>query len=132
MSAKRESLRSSLGRVRGLGSAKGGTEHWWLQRLTAIMLVPLSLYVLVTFFTYAVFGGYAGAIYWLRSPFAATLVILFLAIGFHHAASGVQVVIEDYVHCEAVKLVSVILVKFFAAAFAILGILATVKILFGV
>jgi len=131
MKNKTPSLRSSLGRVRGLGSAKGGTEHWWLQRLTALALIPLTLYVLNGFFTYVVFGNYSGAVYWLHSPFSATAVILLLAVGFHHAASGVQVVIEDYVHCECAKLFGVITVKFLATAFAVLGILATLKILFG-
>jgi succinate dehydrogenase / fumarate reductase membrane anchor subunit len=126
------SLRNPLARVRGLGSARHGTEHWWIQRLTALALIPLTLFVLNGFFTYVVFGNYDGAVYWLHSPFSATFVILFVAVGFHHAASGLQVVIEDYVRCECAKLTSVITVKFLCVAFALLGILATVKILFGV
>jgi succinate dehydrogenase / fumarate reductase membrane anchor subunit len=132
MKTKTPSLRSPLARVRSLGSAGRGTEHWWLQRLTAIALIPLSLFVIVTFYMYVVEGTYDGAVYWLRSPFAATFVILFLAVGFHHAASGLQVVIEDYVHCECAKLTSLIVVKFLAVVFALLGILSTVKILLGV
>lgn len=132
MKNKTPSLRTPLARVRSLGSAKDGTEHWWLQRLTAIALIPLTLFVLNGFFTYVVFGTYDGAVYWLRSPFSATLVILFVGVGFHHASSGLQVVIEDYIHCECAKLTAIIAVKFLSVTFALLGILATVKILFGV
>jgi succinate dehydrogenase / fumarate reductase membrane anchor subunit len=131
MNSKGKSLRSPLGRVRGLGSAKNGSEHWWLQRLTSLALIPLSIYPVAMFFIYAVFGGYEGAHTWVKSLYAATALILFLAVGFHHAASGLQVVIEDYVHGETPKLFAVILVKFIAAAFAILGILAVLKILLG-
>lgn len=132
MSKKIPSLRSPLARVRGLGSAGHGTEHWWVQRLTALALIPLSLYVTATFFIYVVYGGYDGAVYWLRSPLNSAFVILFVLVGFHHAASGLQVVIEDYVHCECAKLASIVVVKFIAAFFALLGVLAAVKVLFGV
>jgi succinate dehydrogenase / fumarate reductase membrane anchor subunit len=126
------SFRSPLNRVRSLGPAHHGTGHWWMQRLTALALIPLTLYVLNGFFTYVVFGNYESAVYWLRSPFSSTFVILLIAVGFHHAASGLQVVIEDYIHCECAKLASIIAVKFLAVAFALLGILAAIKILFGV
>lgn len=132
MNKKTGSLRSPLGRVRALGSAGHGTEHWWMLRLTSLALVPLSVYFIATFFMFAIDGGYDGAVHWLRSPFAATLMILFLAAGFHHAANGLQVVIEDYVHNECAKMAVIIAVKFIAVAFAVLGILATVKVLFGV
>jgi succinate dehydrogenase / fumarate reductase membrane anchor subunit len=127
------SMKSALGRVRGLGSARAGTEHWWMQRLTSLALIPLSLILMGSFFNAAVFGnGYADTVAWLHRPWGAGTVLLFLAVGFHHAASGTQVVIEDYVHCECMKLASVITVKFAAAAFAVIGILAAGKIFFGV
>lgn len=127
-----KSLRSNLGRVRGLGSAGHGTEHWWLLRVTSFILIPLSLYVIGNFFVSVIGGGYSDAILWLRSPFSATLVILFLGVAFHHAANGLQVVIEDYIHCEGLKLITLVIIKFLCAALAILGTLATVKVLFGV
>jgi succinate dehydrogenase / fumarate reductase membrane anchor subunit len=126
------SLRSPLGKVRGLGAAHHGTGHWFSQRITAIALIPLSIYVIYSFFGAVVFGDYQSAVDWLRSPFAATFVILFIAVGFHHANAGLQVVIEDYIHCECAKLTSIIAVKFLAVIFVVLGTLATVKILFGV
>jgi succinate dehydrogenase / fumarate reductase, membrane anchor subunit len=125
------SFRSLLGRTRGLGSAKGGTHHWWMQRVTALALIPLTFIFLRGFFGHAVMEGYVGALTWLHSPFAATGVVLLLIAGFYHAVLGLQVVIEDYVHCEVMKMCSVIVVKFAAAVFAVLGILATGKVFFG-
>jgi succinate dehydrogenase / fumarate reductase membrane anchor subunit len=126
------SFRSPLNRVRGYGSAKAGTHHWYMQRVTAVGLVLLALYPIIGFFIYAVYGGRAGALEWLQSPFAAAGVILFLIAGFYHAALGMQVVIEDYIHGHIAKTVSIYTVKFGAAAFAILGIIATLKITLGV
>ena len=127
-----KSLQSPLGRVRSLGSAGNGTEHWLLLRLTSIVLVPLSIYFVASFYIHVVDGGYEDAVYWLRSPFTSTFLILFLAITFHHAANGLQVVIEDYIHCSALKLASVVVIKSVCSALALLGILAAIKVLFGV
>jgi succinate dehydrogenase / fumarate reductase, membrane anchor subunit len=127
-----KSLRSPMAEVRGMGSARHGTSHWWMQRMTALALIPLTFYVISNLLSHVVPNGYDGAVQWLRNPISATFVILALAAGFHHAASGVQVVIEDYVHCECSKLALVILTKFICAAFALLGIVSTAKILFGV
>jgi succinate dehydrogenase / fumarate reductase, membrane anchor subunit len=126
------SFRSTLGRVRSLGSAKAGTHHWYLMRITSVALLVLAIYPVFGFFIYAVYGGHAGAVEWLKSPLAATGVILFLIAGFHHAANGLQTVIEDYIHCECAKPVLIFSIKFLAAAFAILGILATLKVTLGV
>jgi succinate dehydrogenase / fumarate reductase membrane anchor subunit len=113
-----------------LGSAKEGAEHWWQQRVSAIAIVLLSLYVVSNFFGSVAFGSYDDAIEWLSSPFSATLVILFIAAAFYHAALGLQVVVEDYVHGEAKKIVLLLLSKFLCVTFAVLGILSVVKILF--
>jgi succinate dehydrogenase / fumarate reductase membrane anchor subunit len=126
---KTPSYRSDLGRVRGLGSAKHGTGHWWALRLTSLALIPLSLWFIVSLIG-VMRGDYMGARQWLHSPVNATLMILLLAVGFHHAANGVQVVIEDYVHREAVKNASIIIVKFVSALLALAGIVATLRILF--
>lgn len=126
----KKSLRTPRGQVSGLGSAKHGTEHWWQQRTTAIAIVLLSLYLITTFAQYVVFGNYTSATDWLASPFAATFVILFILAAFYHAVLGIQVVIEDYVHTESLKIVSILAVKFIAFSFAVLGTLSTVKVLF--
>ena len=133
MSGKKQpGFRTTLGRIRGLGAAQSGSHHWYLMRVTSVMLLLLALYPVFGFFIYAVYGGRAGALEWLRSPLAATGVILFLIAGFHHAANGLQVVIEDYIHCSCAKPVLLFVIKFLAAACAILGILATLKIALGV
>ena len=87
-------LRSSLGRARGLGSAKEGVQHWWVQRMTALALVPLCLWFVASIV------GLAGApreevVAWIGRPVPATLLLLLVAAGFHHSQLGLQVVIED-------------------------------------
>ena len=98
-SASIRSLRSPLGRVRGMGSAKGGTHHWWMQRVTFIALLPLSIWLI---FSLAGLAGaeYAVVLEWIGNTFNAVLLLAFLTAAFHHAAAGLQVVIEDYVRSE--------------------------------
>ena len=98
-SASIRSLRSPLGRVRGMGSAKGGTHHWWMQRVTSIALLPLSIWLI---FSLAGLAGaeYAVVLEWIGNTFNAVLLLAFLTAAFHHAAAGLQVVIEDYVRGE--------------------------------
>jgi len=125
-------FRSTLGRVRGLGSAKSGTHEWYMMRLTALAIVLLASCPVFGLFAYAAHDGREGALHWLKSPFAATGIILFLIVGFHHAAAGLQVIIEDYVHCKCAKSAALFFVKSFFALFAVLGIVATLKIALGV
>ena len=135
MTGKTKIMRSPLGRVRGLGSAHAGTHHWWMQRLTSLALIPLSIWFIVTFLCHALSGDYAETIHWLRNPFAATAMILLIGVGCYHAAGGLQVVLEDYVHTDSHdgwRFFWIIVTKFVAAALALLGSLTTAKILFGV
>ena len=126
----RKSYRTPLARARSLGSARHGTEAWGKLRLTALALVPLALYFIVAFFANAVFkGGYAASVEWLRSPLTATLMIMTVAAGFHHAASGLHEVIEDYIHIEGLKLFLQLFVKFAAAFLGLAGVLSVLKIL---
>ena len=127
-----KSLRSPLGKVRGLGSAKEGTGSWLSLRMTALALIPLTLYVLIGFFNNAMSGGYSGAVSWLQSPLSSTFTILLLLAGLHHAAAGMREVIEDYIHHEGARIASVFTVNFIAAALAVLGTLSVAKIFFGV
>ncbi len=120
--------RSELGRVRGLGSAKEGVQHWWVQRLTAIALVPLSLWFLAS--VLALLGGERAALVaWLSSPFSAGVMILFLLATFWHALLGLQVVIEDYVHHEGRKLATLLLVKGLVLLLAAASVAAVVKLM---
>lgn len=130
MASNSKTLRSPLQIARGLGSAKHGTEHWWHQRLTAIALVPLTVW-----FVFGVIrhlgADHAAFIAWMKSPFSAVMMILTAVVTFHHAQSGLQVVIEDYVHAEWQKLALIVAVKFLSFALAAACVLAVVKIFIG-
>ncbi len=124
------SMRTPLARVRGLGSAKEGVHHWWAQRLTALALVPLTLWFVVSVAGLAGMD-HAAAVAWIGSPAVTVLLVLLVTATFWHAQLGVQVVIEDYVHREAVKLVALIAVKFAAVLLAIASIFAVLRLAFG-
>jgi len=123
-------LRSPLGRVRGLGSAKEGVHHWWAQRVTAIALIPLTIWIV-----YSILGmadaTYVEFVSWLRNPIEATLLILTVAVTFHHAQLGMQVVIEDYISGHALRLATLLIVKFLCAALAALCIVSILIVAFG-
>ena len=99
-----------LGRARGLGSAKHGVQHWWAQRVSAVALIPLTLW-----FVYSVVhltgADQSIVLTWLHKPASAILMSLFVVATFYHLALGLQVVIEDYVHREGVKVTSLLLIK---------------------
>ena len=123
-------LRSDLGRVRGLGSAKGGTSHWWAQRVTAVALVPLSIW-----FVFSVVNLVGvdkdGFKVWLNGPGSFVLMTLFLIALFYHMQLGLQVVIEDYVHNERNKVISLVLNKLLAVFLVVASITALMRIAFG-
>ena len=123
------SLRTDLGRVRGLGSAKEGAAHWWAQRLTAVALIPLVLWLVGSIVELA--GADIVAVEsWIADPIVAVLLVLLLGTAFHHAQLGLRVVIEDYVHAEGLKIFSIVLVKFLAVALGASSIFAVLKIAF--
>ncbi|WP_292997587.1 succinate dehydrogenase, hydrophobic membrane anchor protein [Nevskia sp.] len=124
------SLRSPLSQARGLGSAKEGVGHWWMQRMTAIALIPLSLWFVFSVARFPLLD-YATMIAWIKSPLVAVALVLYFAAMFYHAALGVQVVIEDYVGNEGVKLVSIVLSKFALFAFGAAAVFAVLKIALG-
>ena len=121
------SLRSPLGHARGLGSAKEGVQHFWAQRLTAVALVPLTLWFVFSIAQISA-ASYTGVIHWVRTPTVAVTLVLFLTALLYHSALGVQVVIEDYVHHEGVKLASLVLMKFAHIAVAVASIFAVLKV----
>ena len=123
-------MRSPLGLALGLGSARDGVEHWRLQRVTAIALVPLTVWFAASLMARAG-NDYAAFIAWLRMPFATILMVLLLITLFYHTALGLQVVIEDYVH-SGMKIPALLSVRFGCFALAVAGIFATLRVAFGV
>ena len=123
-------LRSDLGRVRGLGSAKEGVGHWWAQRLTAVALVPLGLWFVFSAVSLAG-ADLAGFIDWIDAPGHLVLMILFVGVLFYHMQLGIQVVVEDYVHTESTKTVVLILNKFVAIFCGVSCIVALLRVAFG-
>jgi succinate dehydrogenase / fumarate reductase membrane anchor subunit len=123
-------MRSPLGRAIGLGSAKEGVEHWWMQRITAVALVPLILW-----FAIAVIGLVGADLEtvqnWVGRPLPAILLVLLLIASFYHMSLGLQVVIEDYVHTEPAKLGLVIAIRLLCFAFAVAGIFAVLSMALG-
>jgi len=122
-------LRSQLGQVRGLGSAKEGVQHFWHQRLTALALIPLTVWFAVSVILLA---GSDLAAYraWIALPGNTTLMIVLIAMVFYHGALGLQVVIEDYVHGEGAKLVSLLVTKFAALLLAVFCVVAVLRVAF--
>lgn len=120
-------LRSPLGRVRGLGSAKGGTHHWWLQRVTSIALLPLTIWFVLAAASLAG-ASYIDTVAWIGRPWNAVLLLATIGLTFHHTASGLQVVLEDYAKPEWVKVGGILAIKAICVLLALASALAVLKI----
>ncbi len=124
------SLRTPLGHVRGLGSAKEGTHHWWAQRLTAIALIPLCVWLIYSLVSMTGME-HSVVIEWIDSPIVTVLLILFIFTLFYHAQLGIQIVIEDYIESEVLKISSIILNKFVMLFAGLVSIVAVLKVSLG-
>jgi succinate dehydrogenase / fumarate reductase membrane anchor subunit len=122
--------RTPLARVRGLGSAKDGVGHWWVQRLTAIALIPLVVWFAISLVMLSG-ADYTVVRAWIGSPLVMMLLILTIGVGLHHGQLGLQVVIEDYVGNDGWKLALIVIVKFIAVLFGLGAIVAILRIGFG-
>ena len=119
-----------IARVRGLGSARSGAHHWWLERLTSVSTLILFVWLIVSLLRLPSLG-HESVTLWLSSPLAAVPMLLLIVSTFWHLKLGLQIVVEDYVHEEGLRLFSVVLVNFFAIAGAALAAFAVLKIAFG-
>ncbi len=124
------SLRSPMGRVLGLGSAKDGTAHWWAQRVSAAALVPLTLWFVISLLALPALD-YGTVRTWLSVPLSSLLAVLLVAVTTYHSYLGTGVIIEDYVHCAATKLLSLLLLRFLYVFVGGAGIFAILRVAFG-
>ena len=120
---------TELGRVRGLGSARGGTHHWINQRITAVGNLVLITWLMVSALRLPGLD-YGTVSTWLSAPIVAVPMMLMLVSIFWHLRLGLQVLIEDYVHDDALKFGAILLLNFYAIGGAALGIFAVAKIAF--
>jgi succinate dehydrogenase / fumarate reductase membrane anchor subunit len=123
------SLKTPLGQVRGLGSARSGTHHWWMQRVTAVALVPLTLWFILSLMVHAG-ADYSQMSVWLASPFNAIMMLLLIGATFHHLQLGLQVVVEDYIHGEGAKVAVMMAIKLASVALAVAAAFAVLKVAF--
>ena len=120
--------RTPLSRVRGLGSIKAGTHHWWMQRVTAVALIPLSFFA-VQLLNLLFHAPYSETIAWLHSPLNSIVMIAWLIIVCYHSALGLQVVIEDYVANEGMRIPAIWSVNLIFFFLTVTGVLAVLRIL---
>jgi succinate dehydrogenase / fumarate reductase membrane anchor subunit len=125
--ARQATLRSPLGRVRGMGSAKSGAHHWWMQRVTSIALLPLTIWFILSLATSAGMS-HAAVLLWIGQPLNAVLLLALIGLTFHHTASGLQVIVEDYVKQELLRIGLVLAVKGFCWLLGIAAALAVLRI----
>jgi succinate dehydrogenase / fumarate reductase membrane anchor subunit len=121
------SLRSPLGRVLGMGSAKEGTGHWWSQRVSAVALIPLTLWFLFSLLMLPDLD-YTTVRTWLSLPISGFLAVLLLSVLTYHSYLGTTVVIEDYVHSAGMKLLLLLLLRFAYVLVCGAGILAILRV----
>ncbi len=119
--------KSALAKAQGLGSAKSGTMHWWMQRVTAVALIPLSFWVIL-FIKQLLSAPFNDMQQWLVNPINASLLLAWVCLGFYHAVLGLQIVIEDYVSAEFWQISLVWLLKLAGLAGAISSLVLLMKI----
>ena len=124
------SLRSPLGRVLGAGSAKQGVHHWWMQRLTSVALVPLSIWFVVSLLSLPSFD-HATVVAWMGQSWPALLRSLLVLTCAWHSQLGVRVVVEDYVHGAGARTVTLVSVMFAHTLIGAAGVFAVLKVAFG-
>jgi succinate dehydrogenase / fumarate reductase membrane anchor subunit len=122
-------METPIARVRGLGSARSGAHHWWLERMTSVALLVLFVWLIASILRLPDLS-YGTMREWLADPLAAVPMLLLVAVTFWHAKMGLQVIIEDYVHEAGTKAFAILALNFFAVAGAGLPLFAVLKIAF--
>ncbi len=121
------SLRSPLGQVLGMGSAKQGVHHWWVQRLTSVALVPLSIWFLVSLLSLPSLD-HAAVTAWMAQSVTALLLSLFVVVAAWHSQLGVRVIVEDYVHAPGARMLTLVASTFAHVLLASAGLLAVLRV----
>jgi succinate dehydrogenase / fumarate reductase membrane anchor subunit len=124
------SLRSPLGKVLGMGSAKDGTAHWWAQRVSAVALIPLTLWFVFSLLTLPAFD-FDTVRTWLSVPFSGFLAVLLVAVLAYHSYLGTIVIVEDYVTAAGMKVLTLLLLRFLYVLCGGAGIFAILRVVFG-
>ena len=124
------SIRTPLARVRGLGAAKDGTHHWWLQRVTAVILIPLTLWFVISLLSIS-HADYAAFQQWLSNPIRAGLMATLLVAPLYHASLGMQVIYEDYVRPEGAKVAALLVTQFVLFVLGAISVIAVLKVALG-
>jgi len=119
-----------LARARGLGSAREGSHHWWRQRVTAVALFPLTLWFALAVSLLPAAAGHAEVVRWMAKPWNSILLLSFVLLSIYHAMLGLQVVIEDYVHHDSLKLGGMLGVRLVSAFLALASTFALLFIVF--
>jgi len=122
--------RTPLAHVLGLGSAKTGSHHWWMQRISAIALIPLTFWM-VAFIKQLGNVDHSQMSAWLAEPLNSLLAVSFVIAAFYHAALGLQTVVEDYVQNEAYKIASIWVIKLGFLLQALASLLSILRIILG-
>lgn len=123
-------LQSPLSKAIGLGSAKHGFSHWWWQRISAVALIPLGLWFVWSIVS-LIGADYATVVAWMQSPVRASLLLIFVLTTLYHAQTGLQVVIEDYIHTKWINLVLMYAMKFAALLLAVIALVSVLSVATG-
>ena len=124
------SLRSPLGTVLGMGSAKDGTAHWWTQRVSAVALIPLTLWFVFSLLTISAFD-YDTVHTWLSVPISGFLAVLLVAVLAYHSYLGTIVIVEDYVSAAGMKVLTLLVLRFLYVLCGGAGVFAILRVVFG-
>jgi succinate dehydrogenase / fumarate reductase membrane anchor subunit len=121
-------MQAPLARARGLGSARSGSRHWSLQRVSALALAPLTVWFVISFMA-LISADHRSYSQWIGSPLNAVLMILLVIVLFHHMSLGLQVIAEDYLHTDWIKLFAIISIQFGCLVLVVAGVVSILRMI---